>query len=242
MKSLVLFLLIIHLAFGQEKLTINCGFQQPEATLITNVLKSIFHEANIGLTVQILPNKRSLVNANNGTNDGDATRIWNINKYYPNLVRVPLRTHHIDIVALTNKKHHIKSFEDLKPFNVGVVRGMKITEVKVAAIKPQSLSKISDYGQLLRMLKTGRIDVIITDKTSLLNEIKKRRITSLFLVKKPLLVLPLYIHLHKKNQHFIPRLTKAIETLNKTNTLTKIENTFFNDLEKETRHLVKLIE
>ena len=95
---------------------------------------------------------------------------------------------------------------------------MKIAEIKVAAIKPRSLSKISDYGQLLKMLKTGRIDLITSDKRSLLYEIKKRKITSLFLIKEPLLVLPLNIHLHKRNKSYIPKLTQAIKTLNKTNT------------------------
>ena len=224
-----------------DRLTINCGFQQPEAGLVTEVLETIFKEAKIGLKVQILPNKRSLMNANNGVDDGDATRIWDINKYYPNLLRVPLQTHHIDIVALSNKKIIIEKFEDLKNYHVGIVRGMKITEVKVGAVKPRSITSINDYDQLLRMLSSHRIDVIISDKTSLLNNIKKTGIKDLYLVKKPLLTLPLYIHLHKKNSTYIPKLVAAISDLKKRGVLSKIQDAFFDKLEKEVSNLVTVI-
>ena len=245
MKRTFLFVLVIsQLAFAQvskQTLTINCGFQKPESDLITEALEVIFKEADIGLKVQVLPNKRSLVNANNGIDDGDATRIWNINKYYPNLLRVPLKTHHIDIVALSNRKLLIKKFTDLKPFHVGIVRGMKIVEVKVGAVETKSLTSINNYDQLLRMLASKRIDVIITDKTSLLNKIKEGDIKGLYLMEKPLLTLPLYIHLHKKHKALIPKLEKAVAELTRKGTLVKIENNFFNRLQKEVSSLVTLV-
>lgn len=226
---------------SQQILRINSGWKGPEAGLVSEVLQAIFKEADIGLKVQVLPNKRSIMNANSGIDDGEATRIWNINKYYPNLVRVPIQTHHIDIVALSHKKLSIKAFSDLKAYHVGVVRGMKIVEVKVGAVKPKSLTNIDKYDQLLQMLQSHRLDVIVADKTSLLNEIKKNKIKGLYLTNKPLLIVPLYLHLHKKHQHLIPKIEKAIKTLKHKGSLAAIEDRFFHKIEKDLKSMVTLI-
>lgn len=202
-------------AFAQEPLTINIGWLEPEATLLSNMIKKVFHHANIPVQTQVLPNKRAVLNANSGTNDGDATRIWNINKFYPNLLRIPVATHSLQLIALSRKKYPIKKFSDIKGLNVGVIRGMKIAGVKALENNPKSLVKASDYKSLLQMLISGRIDLIISEKTRIIYEVSQRKSQIFYLYNKPLLEVPLYIHLHKKHQGYIEKLTASAKILKK---------------------------
>ena len=85
-------------------LSITSGFDEPESTLIENMMKEVSKLAKINILYDNLPNKRSLVNANTGVTDGEASRVWEINDYYPNLIRVPSQNHIIDLVVLSKKK------------------------------------------------------------------------------------------------------------------------------------------
>ena len=242
MKSIIVTLcLLVGYSFAhdlKEPLVINCGFKQPEATLIMDVVQAVFKEAKLPLKMQILPNKRSVQNANEGIDDGDATRIWHINKYYPNLHRVPIETSHIDIVAITHKKLMLKKLTDIKPYNIGVVRGMKIVEVKAEELHPKSLIKVDSHKTLIQMLINHRIDVALADKGSLIQVIKRENIKGLYLLQKPLMVLPMYIHLHKKHKNLIPRLTQAAQTLNSKGVLAKIYEDFDKKFNSDPKRLI----
>lgn len=238
---LSLFFSLTLLPLHAEKLRINIGWPYPQASLVKDIIETVFKEAKIDIETQVLPNKRSLMNANEGIDDGDATRIWHINKFYPNLLRVPVQIYKLDIVAISNKKIIIRNLDDLKPYNIGVVRGMKIVEVKADALKPKSLIKINTHESLIKMLKKGRIDIVLSDKRSLLQEIKKENIKGLYLLEKPLMVLPMFIHLYKKHKGLIPKLTKAATKLQEQNILTKIDEAFTLKVIKSIKHLLTTV-
>lgn len=246
MKFLMLILLfcvqLYSVSPSHKKLMINSGFKQPEATLIMNVVKAVFKKANIPLQMQILPTKRSLINASLGIDDGDATRIWDLHKFFPTLYKVPIQTYQNDVVAITTKRLPLNKFEDLKPYNVGIVRGMKIVEVEMDALKAKSNIKVTSHEKLLQMLVSHRIDVAFADRASLLQEIKKHQIKNLYLYKKPLMILPLYIHLYKTHKHLIPKLTKAAKSLQSKGILKKIKKDFDANLDKSVYNILTVID
>ncbi|MFT5660118.1 MAG: polar amino acid transport system substrate-binding protein [Sulfurimonas sp.] len=229
---LLLFLFFLPIHVAALSLKISSGFDAPETYLIESVLREGFKRANIDLVFQTLPNQRSLLNANKGISDGEASRIWKINEYYPNLIRVPVSTHSIDLVVLSKEKIDVKDFSQLKKYNVGVVRGMKIAEKLVQESKPRSYIAATNNLTLIKMLENNRIDVIVSSKIGLLVSLKESKSKDLYMIERPLLSLPLYMHLHKKHQELIPRFEKAFKSMIEDGTYQRARNSFigsFND-------------
>lgn len=217
-------------------LTISSGFNPPESTLIENIIKEVSKRAKINILYEVFPNKRSLVNANTGITDGDASRVWEINDYYQNLIRVPVPSHSIDLVVLSKKKIYIKDPSEISQYNVGVIQGMKIAVLLAENNKPLSLLKATDHDTLIKMLLVDRLDLVITNKIALFASLDKLRGRKLYLNDKPLVSRPLYIQLHKKNKAYIPQLQTALESMHKDGTYKRIRDDFFklykNEIDK----------
>jgi len=236
MKSLVailFFLFAFAHANEMPKLTINIAWGEPERSFVYDVTQEMFKRAKINVLLQDMPNKRSLINANSGVDDGDATRVWEINKYYPNLVPVPVQSFNIDIVAVTNRDIKIERVSDLHHYNVGVINGMKIAVLMAEEAKPLSLSKVTKHDTLLKMLASNRLDVVLVNKASLFNHIDKIKDRGFYLVAKPLMTRPLYLQLHKKNEKYVPRLQAALESIHADGTYQRIYDDVFRKLEVE---------
>lgn len=222
-------------------LTMNTGFNPPVSNFVEAVAQEAFLRAHIGLDFQVLPNKRSLINANSGIDDGDAARVWEIGNYYPNLVRVPASSASIDLVVLANRKVHISEPSDLSQYNVGVINGMKIAVLMAQEAKPVSLFKATNYETLVRMLISGRLDVAVINRAGLYSNMKVLEDTKLYLVDKPLMSRPLYPQLHKKNEAYVPQLTKAYQSLHDDGTYEKLYTQFYGPLIRQVEHLVTVI-
>ena len=80
----LIFLLFLSLQLtaqaNPKTLKTNTGFQVPEADVIQSLSAEIMHRNDINLVFQVLPNQRSLLNANSGIDDGEAARIFEINQ------------------------------------------------------------------------------------------------------------------------------------------------------------------
>jgi len=240
-KIVAIFLLSISLLHAQQKaLTINAGFSWPETELLESIITEGFKRANIPLKYQVMPTQRSLINSNSGIDDGEAARIWEINKIYPNLIRVPVAIHSINIMVLSRSNLNISKPSDLKPFNVGVIRGVKIAEKMLESVKPRSITKTTDHLTLIKMLSNHRLDVIITSKIALLTGLKITKRQSFYMASKPIISRPLYMQLNKKNKALIPRLEKAFNSMVKDGTLKKIQNLFLKDLDKTISNAVRI--
>jgi len=222
-------------------LTITSGFAAPESDLIGNIMKEVSKRSKINIHYDSLPNKRSLLNANTGITDGESSRIWEINNYYPNLVRVPAQSHSIDLVVLTKRKIILKGPSELSQYNVGVIHGMKIAVLLAEKNKPLSLLKATDHETLIRMLIADRLDVIITNKSGLLSSLDMIKGHNLYLREEPLMTRPLYMQLHKKNQAYIPQLKAALDSMHEDGTYQRIQNDFFQPYQDKLEKSVHIL-
>lgn len=233
MKKYLLALTVLLFSYAKAadlSLKITSGFDVPEVRLVEKVLQEGFKRADVELVFEALPNQRSLLNANKGISDGEGARIEKIKSFYPNLVHIPVSTHSLELVALSRKKIDLKDFGGLEKYNVGVVRGMKIAEKKVQAVKPRSYTAAINNEKLIRMLQNNRIDIIVTNKIALLTNLKELNITNLYMQEKPLLELPLYMQLHKKHQALIPKFTKAFKSMIEDGTYERIRKEFMQNI------------
>jgi polar amino acid transport system substrate-binding protein len=245
MKSLIVivcFLLALSNADEMRPLTINIAWDEPERSFVHKITQEMFKRAKIKVLLQQMPNKRSLINVNSGLDDGDATREFEINKYYPNLVPVPVQSFNIDIVAVTNRDIKIEKVSDLHGYNVGVINGMKIAVLMAEEAKPLSLSKVTEHETLLKMLELNRLDIALVNKASLLNHIDKLKDRGFYLVAKPLMIRPLYLQLHKKHKQYVPRLQAALESMHADGTYQRIHDDVFAKLEAELDHALVTVD
>lgn len=240
-RYLFSFILLFFLNANAQTLTMSTGFNHVEAEHIKVVVTEAFKRANIGLEYQILPNQRSLLNANSGISDGEAARIWKINKLYPNLVPVAPEVHAIDIVVLSYKNIRIKKLSDLSKYHVGVVRGVKITEILAANAKPIELIKTTSYQNLIGMLLNGRIDFVIVNKIGLYTDLKDIKNKTFYLKKKLLASVKVYMQLNKKHKALIPKFEKALKSMHEDGTYMRMHDSFMDSIHKPFSKSLKII-
>ena len=244
MKNLItLLFLLVYLPLKAEdiSLKITSGFDPQESVVIKKILEEGFKRAKAGLVYKALPNQRSLLNANSGISDGEAARIWDINKIYPNLIRVPVSTYSIDIAVMSRNKIHFDNVSDLKKYNIGVIRGMKIAEKMISGIKPKSYIQATNTKALVKMLSNNRIDIAVTNRMALLSTLGETKGKKFFINEKPLLRLPLYMHLNKKHHKFIPQFEAAFQSMHDDGTYKKIMKSFIDNMIDKTEDSVEVI-
>jgi polar amino acid transport system substrate-binding protein len=245
-KIIIVFLIVFSFLRAQDKeLSVNSGFPIPETYLVESIVTEGFKRAGINMKYQTLPPERSLRNVNFGIDDVEAGRINGINKVYPNLVRVPVSIHSIDIVLLSrddfhSEGQHVENLSDLKHYNVGLIRGVKIAETIAKKAAPKSITKATSYHMLIKMLVSKRIDTIITSRIALLTMLGETKEKGLHMTSKPLVSLPLYTHINKKYKHLIPRLEQSYKSMIEDGTIEKLHNNFLHDLEEKISVTVRI--
>ena len=142
----------------------------PPTTSFFNEMAFIYTEAfrrmGYGFKLISQPGERALIDANQGTVDGEAARIMNIDREkYPNLARVP---HPIvtmqDGAYAIDDSIIINGWESLdgKPYRVGLYRGIKSIEQQLQGhVDPKQIVTLGDVEQGLKMLLAKRIDMVI---------------------------------------------------------------------------------
>lgn len=243
---LILLALINHAIFAEEPsqpLSINTGFGYPEANVIQSLTEELFKRNQIPLKFQVLPNQRALINANNGDDDGEAARIYELNRYYPNLFPTDESIHAIEIMLVSKRNIALSRSDSFDSLHVGVIRGMKIAEMQAAEKKPLSLIKTNDALSLLNMLNTGRLDIALIDRISLLDTLQKmgQKTDGYYMFHPPYIQRKLHFHLHKKHQHLLPQFSQTIQEMKADGRFSQIRQQFFQQFEQIFNQSVKII-
>ncbi|MDP2851714.1 MAG: transporter substrate-binding domain-containing protein [Sulfuricurvum sp.] len=243
MRSLTLLFLFTFssLMAKESALHVSSGFPEPETFLVESIVKEGFKRAGIPIKYQTVPTERSLINVNLGLDDVEAGRIEGMEKLYPNLVRVPVPIHNIDIVLLSKKRFHIKNISDLKPYHLGLNRGVKIAETIAKQANPQSITEATSYKMLIKMLTNNRIDIIITSKIAIFTILADTNEKGLFMTSKPLESRPIYTYLNKKHQSLIPKLEAAYKSMETDGTIQKKHEQFLQKLGKKIGDKVEVV-
>lgn len=214
----VLSLLPLSESFAEApKLVLNTIYSAPITSPDkTGVLDIFYRELSarlgIDIEIQLLPGERALTNANNGTDDGDVCRIAGLDEKYPNLVRVPeaiMRYEHVVFSRTADIK--VTGPEDLRPYDVGVVKGWKIVEWNTT--KARSVTLVDESKQLFEMLDDGRIDMVILERMTGLMQVKTLGIKGIHVLEPPFLAGDWFLYLNKKHQDLVPRITAEIRRM-----------------------------
>jgi len=139
----------------------------------TRFLILLYTEAlrRLGYTFKYVnvPARRASMLANDGEVDGELIRLAGYNAVYPDLVQVPARNYCFGHSAFSIRvKEPIHSWQDLagKEYRVGVFRGMRFAEERLAELGPSVVvERVSSSDNGFRMLVIGRIDIFVTTRS-----------------------------------------------------------------------------
>jgi len=106
--ALILFFLSFQSIAATSVLRLNTTGQPPLNTetqkgFMDDVATEAFRRIGITLQTSLLPAERGLKNSNNGSIDGEMSRVKGLDKVYPNLVRVPEKIMDWEFVVFSPK-------------------------------------------------------------------------------------------------------------------------------------------
>jgi len=202
---------------AQPVLTLNDANDPPFSTpardgFLDIVVGEAFRRAGVTLKLVKLPPERGLINANEGIEDGELSRIGGLEKHYPNLVRVPEKTYDLEFVVFTLKKKLSRvSWTALEPLSVGHIKGWKIFEQNLT---PKTSVTLADTpAQLFELLKRERIDAALYGGWMGQVLIRQMDIKGARANKPPLATREMFIYLHKRHADLAPRLAAELRAM-----------------------------
>lgn len=184
-----------------------------------------FRRAGYRIEILKLPAARALEDLNNGFTDGDLLRVEEICRAYPNIIIVPEKIMDFDFVAISSEDMEFSpnGWGSLLPYELGIVSGWKILERKVKS--NESVTKVEDTEQLIRILVNDRIDIAISERWQVKNVIKNygenKKIT---VHETPIKRNSMYIVLNIKHKLLVPKIALAIKSMKKDGTFDEIYN------------------
>jgi len=218
-----LLLLLSSQAFSSEKLI----FTSIKNSSFTNFAMAVLGEAYKRIDIEIsnepLPAKRSLRWANEGLHyDGELFRISGIEKQYTNLIPIKVPLHKSQWMAYTkNKKIKIAGWQSLKPYKIGIRRGIVTTKNGTKGFDTQ---EVNTNKQLFEMLYRNRVDVVILSKGNAEKALDGLNYEGINMLEPPVSTRYVYHYIHKKNKHLQSKLYKVLEKMEKEGLIDKIRN------------------
>jgi len=205
---------------AEKTLVLNTAFTSPlsndaQSGFVDVIVGKALHRIGYQLKTVWLPAERALINANAGIDDGDLLRISGLQKSYPNLIQVPEKVINLEFVVFTTKTSFpVKGWKSLKPYSVAIITGWKILERNIPA--GTDLIKVNNVEQLFALLLKNRVDAIVYSRWVGLDYIQQHKLRGVKLLEPPLARRKLYVYLHKKHEHLVPRLARSLRHIKVT--------------------------
>lgn len=200
-----------------QTMIINSATLKTHKLIMSNTNLSLMTEAfnRLGITVEYRyrPDRRSIIEANNGMVDGEFARIATISDQYPNVVIVPEPFGHYEMVAFSlNPEIDLSSYRiGDNDYHIGYMHGW-VNVTTLLQDYPIKTS-IADHELLFKLLRLGRIDVVLFTKVGGEKILTNAQPKVNYSLSTPLLTYPTYLVLNKKHAAIAPRLAKEFKVL-----------------------------
>ncbi|MFB9124692.1 substrate-binding periplasmic protein [Paraburkholderia dipogonis] len=182
----------------------------PDQEVGAEILAVIY--ARLGIQVEFVnvPAKRSLIESSSGRLDGEVQRVFDVQREYPTLIAVRESISYIEPTAFVRDAGiNVNGWESLRPYRVGIVRGVGSSERGTAGM-PQ-VEPTATMDQMMLMLASNHIDVAVNDLFSGLLVIRKLGLDGqLRAVLPPLQHIDMYHFLNERNRELVPRVEAVI--------------------------------
>ncbi len=207
-------------AVSAERLTL----VTPTDTVDTVISEVIVREAyrRIGIKVEIkkYPAERALRLADRGVADGEVQRIDGIAKTYTNLIKVTPPINFIEATVFSKSvRFRVDSWESLRPYRIGIIRGIKFAERHTAGMNSFT---VKNYAILFHMLDNDRFDIVTSPRVNGLYNLKKLGIRGIDELRPSIMRFDLYHYLHRKHADLVPAVSTVFEEMRASGELERI--------------------
>ena len=210
-------------AHGAEAdfLKINCTMHSSYEVFFFRVVEEICLRNHIRVKRSTPPVGRSLINVDQGIEDGDGPRVEGLETMYPHLIRVSEPFGEFVFGAFTRRKDlAINGWNDLSAFNVAYIHGWKIFDLNVTSAK--SLVKVRNIDLLFNLLEKERVDVILLTRLTGCTVIRERNLQRVYFAESPLAVKANYLYLNERHRSLVPVFEQTLKRIKKDGTYDKL--------------------
>lgn len=132
-----------------------------QAVVAQRLLGEVYRQSDLGMEMVAMPPARSKLAIQSGHIDGELMRTHAYGQLYPELLRVAPAYYRVAVHAfsLQTRQIEIRGREDLALYSLGALRGVSYVPTLVAGHRALTLASIG--GQLLQMLRAGRVDMAL---------------------------------------------------------------------------------
>ena len=221
-KQLVLLLMVLAQTAtlqlnAAEPLVINTMLAPPlidleKGGLLDRTVSEAFRRLGIEIVYQPISAQRSLLNVDTGLDDGNLARVKGLTDLFPNIRMIPESLMNFRFVAFSRDQSiKIENWDSLQDYNVAIIRGWKIVEANTAQIR--SVIKVKSGQQLFRLLKQGRVEIVIFGYAMGLRIAESMNIRDIHVLKPNLAERDLFLYMNKKHEPLIPRIDQALREM-----------------------------
>jgi polar amino acid transport system substrate-binding protein len=187
-------------------------YTTPDRTGFLDVIAGeAFRRVGFELRLVKLPAERALISANEGSEDGELTRIAGLEKRYPNLIRVPEKLVDWEFSAFSMDSTIASSWPVIRQRAVGHIKGWKIYEQALAGA--ERVTTADDAAQLFRLLALKRIEVALYERRLGLVLVKQQGLKGIRPLAPPLATREMFIYLHRRHALLVPKLAAALRAM-----------------------------
>ncbi|HEY5648155.1 MAG TPA: transporter substrate-binding domain-containing protein [Nitrospiria bacterium] len=214
------------LCSAQESFRLNSTSAEPLTTkekdgFLDRIAMEISSRIGMKGSMTRLPGERSLLNVNQGIDDGTLIRVGGLEEVYPNLVQVREKIKDNEFVVFSKKTDFtVTGWESLKPYNVAFINGWKIMEENVR--EARSIIKVRNAEELFSLLEKNRVDIILLEKTTGLYFIQSKGLKNVRMLTPPLAKREMFMYLNEKHRALVPDIEAAIRGIKQDGTYQEI--------------------
>lgn len=200
----------------------------PPSVIAGAMLSEVFRQVDIPLVLLTMPAARSSLEADAGRVDGEIARVASYGDTHPMLIRVDPPIDQLSISAYFKKtlRANIANKEDLIPYRVGYVHGLKATYDQVKDL-PQ-FREAQSSKLLALMLGANRFDAIVNNSASTDYYLFKLGYTDIEQVE--LSREPLHLYLHQKHRDLVPLIASSIRKMTASGELARVRKNAIDQL------------
>ena len=188
------------------------------------IFKKICKNQRLECHIDMLPANRAERYVNASSSAGEIMRIWEYGYDNPDLIRVPTPYYNLQtaLFVRNDNRLNIYSLQDISDVNVGVIRGVKYTNI--IDTNHNKLIEGRSTEQLMNLLTKGRIDVAVTSRFDGISTIQSMNIDNVMILPVELQTHPLYVYIHPQYAFLVPLIDDAINRIADSGELTKISS------------------
>ncbi|WP_342619527.1 transporter substrate-binding domain-containing protein [Rhodoferax sp. GW822-FHT02A01] len=185
----------------------------PDQQVGAEILVAVYSKLGIQLQFIDGPAKRSLIESSEGHLDGEIQRVLAVQNEYPTLIAVSESINYIEPIAFTKSmSFSVNGWDSLRPYRIGIVRGVGSSERGVFGMP--HVSPTTTMDQMMLMLNAGHIDVAVNDLFSGMLVLSRlgfqEDIHPLF---PKLQHIELYHFLHERHRALVPKVEVVIRQM-----------------------------